>query len=282
MKHLNLISYFGGKYPHLTWLIDKFPKGNFHFIDLMCGSANVALNVDYPLITINDLNDEVVNLFNCLRDHEEELMRAIYFTPFSRSELNKIVSDNRKKLQFAPLERARRYFVKSQLGYGANGSQNDHFGTGMEYSIQHSAFYRVDNWNFKLHKLPEIAAKLRGMQIENRDALQLFDKVNKVGNIIYIDPPYLMSTRKSKKRYMNEVDDEFHHQLAEKIKAAKAFVAVSGYESELYDSLFAGMHRTVDKYKSATVKKCVRREILWTNYDPAKFNQTNNQLKAAI
>src|SRR5450759_984121 len=92
-KYINLISYFGGKYPHLKWLISKFPAGNYHFIDIMCGSGNVALNVNYPLITVNDVNDEIINLFNVLRDNYDEFLRALYFTPFSRAELNRIITD---------------------------------------------------------------------------------------------------------------------------------------------------------------------------------------------
>ena len=76
-RYLNLISYFGGKFPHLKWLIDKFPQGNYHFIDIMCGSANVALNVDYPLITINDLNSDVINLFKVMRTNLDEFMKRI-------------------------------------------------------------------------------------------------------------------------------------------------------------------------------------------------------------
>lgn len=269
-KHLNLISYFGGKYPHLTWLIDKFPKGNYHFVDIMCGSANVALNVEYPLVTINDLNDEVINLFHVLRDHYDEFMRAIYFTPYSRAELEFIVMDTDPDID--PIERARRYFTKCQLGFGANGSQNNNKGFGLEYTIQRTNYYRVDNWNIKLKRLAKIVDKLRGFQIESRDALLLFDKVNTPGTIVYWDPPYVLSTRKSKKRYMHEVEDDFHIKLSEKIQDAKCFVAVSGYDNELYESLFPGFHKTIAPISKANNGKIPVRECLWSNYDPEKIN----------
>ena len=195
-KHLNLISYFGGKYPHLKWLIDKFPAGNYHFVDIMCGSANVALNVNYPLVTINDINDEVINLFEVLRNHYDEFLRLIYFTPFSRNELNKIIDDNRNKIMKSNIERARRYFVLSQLGFGGNGSQNNHYGFGVDYKLYKTNYYKVDNWNIKLKRLAKIANRLRQFQIESKNALELFEKVNKKGNIVYWDPPYLLDLRK--------------------------------------------------------------------------------------
>jgi len=270
MNKLNLISYFGGKYPHLKWLTDQFPKGDFHFVDIMCGSANVALNVNYPLITINDLNEDVINLFEVLRTREEELTRAIYFTPFSRQELYRII-DNYYSTADA-VERARRFFVRSQLGYGANGSQNNHKGAGFEWGIQKSQFYRVDNWNAKLRRFAEIAHRLRGMQIEHRSALDLFAKVDRKDCIVYFDPPYELSTRKSKKRYTHEVENDFHEALAVLAPKAKCYLAISGYESPMYNKLFKAMHKIKGPPTKSTVSKSARQECLWTNYIPEEVN----------
>jgi len=256
----------------LKWLISKFPAGNYHFIDAMCGSANVGLNVDYPLVTINDLNDEVINLFEVLREQYDEFLRLVYFTAFSRTELNKIITDAINGIEFGPVEKARRYFVKSQLGYGANGSQNNHYGTGFEWAVQKSNYYRVDNWNLKLQRLAVIVDRIRHFQIENKDALELFDRVNSPGNIVYFDPPYLLSLRNSRKRYHFEQDDDFHVQLAKRIQGAKCFVAISGYDSELYNTLFPDLHKSAAKPNRSNVSKRMTQECLWTNYDPDTIN----------
>jgi DNA adenine methylase len=266
MKHLNLISYFGGKYPHLSWLIDKFPKGNFHFVDMMCGSANVALNVNYPLITLNDINDNVINLFEVLRNQYDEFIRALFFTPFSRTELYKILDDNENDKSYGKIEWARRYFVKSRLGYGENGSQNNHKGAGFEYKIQKSNFYRVDNWNVKLDKLSQIALKLRSMQIESADVFSLFEKVNKPGSILYFDPPYPLKTRLSKKRYLHDHEDDFHYKLIKLVKNAHCFVAISTFENEMYNDLLSDFYKITGSVNKSTISKCPRKEILFCNY----------------
>lgn len=273
MKYKNLVSYFGGKFPHLKWLTSHFPTGNYHFVDLMCGSANVALNVDYPLITVNDLNDNIINLFEVLRNNYDEFLRALYFTPFSRAELYKIIESEKPDCK---IEWARHYFVKCQLGYGANGSQNDYKGAGFEYSIARSNFYRVDNWNVKLNRLASISAKLRTFQIESKNALELIDKVDKPTSIIYVDPPYLFSTRHSGKRYLHEVDLEFHENLLDQLKGVNnAFVAISGYSSELYDDLLTGFYRSTNKKIKLTISKKPQIECLWTNYDYKSINRKN-------
>nr|WP_322490159.1 DNA adenine methylase [Chloroflexus sp.] len=51
------------------------------------GSAAVLLNRDpAPVATYHDIDGDVVNFFRVLRDHYEELTRAIALTPFSREE----------------------------------------------------------------------------------------------------------------------------------------------------------------------------------------------------
>lgn len=270
MKHLNLVSYFGGKYPHLNWLLPQFPQGKYHFVDIMCGGANVALNVDYPLITVNDINDEILNLFHVLRTRHEEFIRALYFTPFSRAEHERIINN-----YYGPcddVERARRYFVRSQLGYGANGSQNNHHGVGFEWKTARSDFYRVDNWNEKLKKLPAIIDKLRQMQIESASVFDLYPKVNKPGNIIYLDPPYLMEVRRNKKRYHHDCDDDFHEKLSDMLRNSNALIAVSGYESKLYDDMFPYLEKVEGPETASNTKNVKRKECLWVNYDINDYN----------
>lgn len=273
-KYLNIIPYFGGKYPHLKWLIDKFPHGNYHFIDAMGGGANVAINVNYPLVTYNDLNEEVLNLFYVLRENFDELIRSIYFTPWSRTEYNKIITDAINGTTFDDIERARRYFIKSQLGYGANGSQNNHYGASFDKKLYKTSYSKVDNWNCKIDRLSRVVDRLRHIQIENIDALDLFDRVNTKGNICYFDPPYLLSTRQAKKRYLHEVEDSFHVKLAQKTKNAKCYVAISGYNSPLYDEIFTGFYKTQDIEKRANTGNLAVSECLWSNYDPAAVNGT--------
>jgi DNA adenine methylase len=266
-KHLNLISYFGGKYPHLNWLLPLFPAGNYHFVDAMCGAANVALNVNYPLVTINDLNSEVVNLFEVLRTDHEALINKIYFTPFSREVFENAIEDTDCKL-----ERAWQFFVRAQLGYGGVSSQNKHKGFGCEKKVSRSNYFRVDNWNKKLDKLDAIIEKLRGFQIEHKDVVDIIISYDRPTTIIYIDPPYLRSTRNDNKRYQHEQDDDFHISMLTAALDAKCMISISGYDNELYNDMLSGWFKHIGPVHLSNVKKIERQEVLWTNYDIIKLN----------
>lgn len=85
------------------------------------------------------------------------------------------------------------------------------------------------------------------------------------GELVYCDPPYLMSTRSSKERiYVNEFSTEpQHRELLALLKSIPAYVLISGYWSELYaDELAAWRHVS---YR-ATTRGGSRIEFLWMNY----------------
>lgn len=83
--------------------------------------------------------------------------------------------------------------------------------------------------------------------------------------VIYCDPPYLHSTRSSDKRYKYEMTDTDHHRLLELLKLSSAAVLISGYRSELYDSLL-GDWFSLDF--QAMTRGGVRTETVWCNYHP--------------
>jgi DNA adenine methylase len=58
--------------------------------------------------------------------------------------------------------------------------------------------------------------------------------------LVYADPPDLHPTRTSRKRYQHELTDGEHVELLDRVRRIPAAVILSGYPSELYDSLLAG------------------------------------------
>src|SRR5437660_11062894 len=98
--------YYGGKFSHLDFILPLLPTHFDHFCEPFGGSAAVLVNrPPAPVETYNDLDSEVVNFFECLRDRREELIQVISLTPFSREELVKACTS---APGLTKLERARR------------------------------------------------------------------------------------------------------------------------------------------------------------------------------
>lgn len=100
----------------------------------------------------------------------------------------------------------------------------------------------------------------------NGDAIDVISEININTNaIIYADPPYLLSTRKSKKRlYRHEYSEEDHLNLLTFFKGLGCRIIISGYASELYSQELSDWN--IYKYKSHT-QNGLMDECLWFNYD---------------
>jgi len=101
------------------------------------------------------------------------------------------------------------------------------------------------------------------------DAFKLLDGFDYAGSgrtLIYADPPYLHSTRTSKHRYKFELSDEDHFALLQRLMLCPANVILSGYPSEMYDSMLQGWR--THEFQTMT-RGGVRTEKLWFNFTPS-------------
>ena len=275
MKTKNLIPYPGGKTVHYAWLSQFFPPKDMvvHFVDAMCGSASVALNADFPLKTINDINHEVINFFRVCRNNPEELLHAIYTTPFSREELLECKTDSSD-----PIDAARKFYVLACQGYGAAGSQFKWAGWGHQIRPnKKESHFRVHTWKNKVGQLSDAIDALKEIQIESLSVFDLLEKYNSDQVFIYIDPPYVRSSRNKTTLYKHEFLDEDHVRLVESVIHSGAYIMISGYSNPLYDPLVdAGWFTAIDKSKATTTSKISRAEMVWCNYNPSSLKgQTN-------
>jgi len=85
--------------------------------------------------------------------------------------------------------------------------------------------------------------------------------------LMYCDPPYLLSTRKSGALYNYEMSDEQHETLLDILNEAACRVMISGYWSVLYREKLTAprWHRTW--YMAMTRSGHLAQEWLWMNYE---------------
>ena len=119
-------------------------------------------------------------------------------------------------------------------------------------------WYRLPEW------VVEVAERLRKVQIENRPALEVIKRFDYENTFMYIDPPYLLETRRAK-QYKCEMDDAEHVRLLSLLQKSQAKIMISGYASELYDDMLTGWNRQ-ELVSHAEMGK-PRTEIIWMNYE---------------
>ena len=102
------LRYYGAKWRLAPWIMSFFPKHQC-YVEPFAGGGSVILQKDPSTSEVyNDLDQDVVNFFCVLRDHEDELLRLLELTPFARAEL-----ELARKPTDDPIERARRTFIRA-------------------------------------------------------------------------------------------------------------------------------------------------------------------------
>lgn len=110
--------------------------------------------------------------------------------------------------------------------------------------------------------LEQIVNRLRGVVIENRDAIECMGQHDSQETLFYVDPPYPHSVRsKHRGTYQFEMTDEDHEHLLGFLRQVRGFVVVSGYDHALYRGL--GWHREEKKAFADGARE--RTEVLWIN-----------------
>ncbi len=83
--------------------------------------------------------------------------------------------------------------------------------------------------------------------------------------LVYSDPPYLQSTRKSGRRYRYDYEAGDHEALLALLTGLPCAVMVSGYPSALYDERLAGWRRVSWQVMN---RAGVVTERVWFNFEP--------------
>jgi len=257
------IPYYGSKQTIAAQIIALFPEHG-HYVEPFAGSLSILLaKAPARMETVNDLDGDLMTFWRVLRDREADLMRVCELTPHSRTEYltcrdSPPVADE--------LETARRVWVMLTQGRGASMRTKQ---SGWRYYIDP----RGSNTSFPGYldgyrdRLPPAARRLRDVSLECMPALDLIAKYGASEDVLlYVDPPYLGSSRAgSRYRHELKTDDE-HRELAEALHRAAAAVVLSGYPSHLYDQeLYAGWSRVEISSMTGNGVEKGRTEVLWAN-----------------
>mgnify|MGYP002625444030 FL=1 len=268
-----IFRYPGSKWSIANWIIDHFPEGyeRMVYLEPFVGSGAVFFNkLPGAVETINDLDSNIVNLFYVLREHPEELKRVLALTPYSREEYDRAFEPCED-----PLEKARRYMVKTTQAIGAKlaGTSKCGWRNHKQMKIGGTAC----KWGGITETIDVAAARLRGdtthlVQIEHMDALRLIERYDNPDVLMYLDPPYVRSVRKSGALYAHEMDLAGQKQLLSLITQSHVKIIISGYESELYNTALSGWRK--DSVMSQTTSTQMATETIWMNYEPPMRQMT--------
>lgn len=256
----SIIRYPGSKWNLAKDIVSMMPDHHSYLEPYFGSGAVLFTKPKSPIETINDIDDEVVNLFKVIRTSPGDLAQAIYYTPYAETEYEQAyeLAEN-----MTPVERARRFMIRAMQSHGFSAYRK----VGWKIDVQgREKSYALQHWNEISDIIYQASERLKQVQIANTEAIDLIKRFNYENVFIYLDPPYMLEARSSKRaQYKHEMKEEDHIRLLETIADSKAKIMISGYQTDLYDEVLKDWNRFV--FNATAEMGVQRKEIIWTNYE---------------
>ena len=269
-----VVKYPGAKWNIAEWIISFFPQHHSYLEPYFGSGAVLFCKRRSNIETVNDLNGDVINFFDWVKHDPERLAREIYLLPYARDVYD--AAFDRLHTETDPFQRAVDFYTRMMMGHGFRTTGEK---VGWKNDIQgREKAYAAIGWQNAPLILMEAAERLRGVQIENKPAVELIRRFHFRNVLIYADPPYLISTRHGK-QYAEEMTDDDHAELLDALLHHPGPVLISGYDHELYKQKLSGWYKT--SRHTIDQKSRVREEWLWMNFDPIQQTSLFDEIGSA-
>jgi len=281
------IKWFGGKGLLTKKLLNYVPKHKY-YLEVFGGAASLLFAKEPSDFEVyNDINDGLFNFWKVLHNKEtfNEFYEKAIFTYYSKS-VYEYAKENWNKTN-DEIEKAYLWWIVARMNFSGD------IKSGWGFTITNSHNHMTQRNSALLSiidKLPEIHKRIQRVQIDKKDWLKCLEtytvntKWNYENSFIYLDPPYVKSTRKSGE-YDHELTEEDHKKLIKYLienKKQNKFM-LSGYDNEIYKELekngwkkicwdvacYAAGRTKINGIQGEGItftKKQRRTECIWINY----------------
>lgn len=250
------ITYWGGKQMMVTKLLPLFPVHRL-YCEPFCGGAALFWSKEPSVIeVINDLNNEVSNFYDQLRDNFAEFQHHVQNSIHSRTAYLDAFHIYKRPSMFAPVKRAWAFWVLTNQGWGgAIGT----WGYGVSDSKSET---RLERKKESFHV--RLSERLKAVQIECNDALKVIKSRDREDSFFYIDPPYFNADMG---HYEGYKESDFVA-LLNVLSDLKGKFLLSSYPSALLSDYTKrnGWFTKVFEMPLVTSKGKRKREIVTANY----------------
>lgn len=226
-------TWYGGKGKLHRWVSSLMPPGEV-YVEPFAGAASLFWHREPSgNEVLNDLHQEIINLYRVLQDAGkfQQLQHRLEYTPYSRDEFRKALSDE----EADDVSRAWAFFVRQNQGFGGMAKTEGNW--GRKFTTCRGMAGSVSAWRSKVEMIQWWHQRLQRVQLENRCAIENIKYWDSAKTVFYIDPPYVLDTRKGRSQYNHECDDDFHRELVSVLIGIEGNAAVSGYDHEIYREL---------------------------------------------
>lgn len=180
-----IVPWIGGKVRLSSWIIDYL--GNHEvYVEPFGGGAGVLLNKEESKVEVyNDIDENVVQFFQTLRNRGAALQEWLSNVPYSRKLYREWKADYLEgDYPDDPVVRAGRYFLVCTASMQADKTKMNGFKASRSTNRAKTFFNKVESMKW-------FVERMRKVVIENRDFEDIVSKYDGSDTLFYLDPPYV-------------------------------------------------------------------------------------------
>lgn len=266
------IKWMGGKSNSVKTILPIIPEHKT-YVEPFLGGGWIFFNKEKSKVEIlNDINGDLVNFFEVVRNKQDELEKKFDNVLISRElflEYRKTMSDRK----LSDVERAFRFYYVNQNAFGGLIRYNKSGGCNSPFAINPKTFVQSGFWD--LDKIKNAHERLKYTYIENDDYRKVINRNDTEDTLFFLDPPYDCKSGK----YNGESSFDYKELLSicKGIKGKFILTLNSGFEELFKDfniypnDVHYSIGCTTDSSKSY-------KEIIVTNYTPSCLNTENGYI----
>lgn len=184
VKQRPFLKWAGGKFSSLVRILDMLPKGK-RLVEPFAGAGTVFLNAEYDEYLIADVNSDLINLYQILKEHGEDFIKRAeaLFTPENNTEAEYYhlrewfnACENR-------VEKAVLFLYLNRHGYNGLCRYN----TSGKFNVP---FGRQKCPHFPRQEMRVFLAKAARTRFVCNDFRPIMAATSP-GDVVYADPPYV-------------------------------------------------------------------------------------------
>ena len=176
----SFLRYLGGKSRLVSTIVPLIPEHRT-YAEVFCGAAWILFGKEESKVeAINDINLDLINLFRCVQNHLDELVRYFRWSLVSRDEYQRVKQTNPEVM--TDIQRAVRFLYLQKLGYA--GKPTEHYFSASAYQKPTLNLLRLEETLSQAH------LRLARVWIERLPYEKFVERYDTRETFLYLDPPY--------------------------------------------------------------------------------------------
>ncbi|NDK19637.1 DNA adenine methylase [Candidatus Gracilibacteria bacterium] len=254
IKATPFVKWVGGKRQLIKQLELLFPKNYNNYFEPFVGGGAVFFNVQKEKSFLSDINEELINTYQVIKTHPEELidfLKTLKFTKECYTEIRAWDRETDGLKKYSKIERAGRFIYLNRTCFNGLHRVNSRG----EFNVPMGAYKNPD---FVQEKNILNTSKLL-KQTKADIKLQSFEEVTKKaqsGDFVYFDPPYdtLTETANFTSYNKTEFGRDMQRKLAEvfrELDTRGCKVMLSNHNTPFIREIFKGFRFEIVKARRA-------------------------------